>query len=282
MAFGIQKFGRLCSDLAVPIVAIGAGIGIVHFGMMPVLEALAFLPEMKLSAVRRGLILIVTVTAYWLAVRYHQQRNVSELTVRPVSILISSLIGAALITLTIAAGLLLGFYDIHSYRGFDSALPVIGYLLVAASIEEILFRGILFRVVEAHSSTVFALALQSLAFGGLHLFNDATTGMTVVSVTLLGALWALIYVYSRNLWVVIANHLSWNLMIFFSGLPLSGVERFRAAAPFDTSYEGTVWISGGQFGPEDSILNIGIVAAAVIGLVAWCLQTKKMRLRSVT
>ena len=52
-------------------------------------------------------------------------------------------------------------------------------------------------------NAVAALLLQSLIFGALHVFNTQadklTLLMTLIAVTLIGALWTCVYVVSRNL-----------------------------------------------------------------------------------
>lgn len=47
----------------------------------------------------------------------------------------------------------------------------------------------------------------------------------LVSVTMLGLLWAGVFILTRNLWVVVANHAAWNFTILLSGVPLSGTQR---------------------------------------------------------
>ena len=86
----------------------------------------------------------------------------------------------------------------------------------------------------------------------------------LVSVTLLGLLWAGLFVLTRNLWVVAANHAAWNLTILLSGVPLSGIEDWRTLAPIESRYAGPDWLTGGMFGPESSLLVIATTAVAVV------------------
>jgi hypothetical protein len=85
----------------------------------------------------------------------------------------------------------------------------------------------------------------------------------LVSVTLLGLLWGGLFVLARNLWVVAANHAAWNFTILLSGVPLSGIEDWRALAPFESRYAGPDWLTGGMFGPEGSLLVIVSTTVAV-------------------
>ena len=115
---------------------------------------------------------------------------------------------------------------------------------------------------EKHLGTVPALATGALLFGGMHLANPGAGPLTWLSVSLLGVMWAGVFALTRNLWAVALNHASWNLTIFISGLPLSGQAAWREAAPLVTSMHGSVWTTGGDFGPEDAWLTIVLVAGA--------------------
>ena len=89
----------------------------------------------------------------------------------------------------------------------------------------------------------------------------------LVSVTLLGLLWGGLFVLARNLWVVAANHAAWNFTILLSGVPLSGIEDWRALAPIESRYAGPDWLTGGMFGPESSLLVMVSLAVAVVLLL---------------
>jgi uncharacterized protein len=108
----------------------------------------------------------------------------------------------------------------------------------------------------------------------LHLFNPEITVMTALSVTLLGACWAMVFIYPRNLWVVSCNHAAWNAVIFLSGTPLSGTQDWSASAPIESHYQGSVWMTGGGFGPEDSIINVLLMAAVFGGMTHFAIRHK--------
>lgn len=162
-----------------------------------------------------------------------------------------------------------GHYEVVEFRGFGGAFTVGGTIFVAAMLEEIFFRGFLFQRVEEVVGSFWALVAVSTLFGGLHLFNQGAGPLTVISVTLIGALWTAVFVASRNLWVVGFHHFAWNLAIFCSGVSLSGLEEWRQQAPFETIVRGSVWMTGGSFGPENSILTIVLVGVALVGLWGW-------------
>ena len=167
-------------------------------------------------------------------------------------------------SITIGVLYLTGNYVIESTRPLALAVPVICTIVVAAVLEEVLFRGLLFRILEEHIGTLPALTLVSLLFGLMHLSNPGTTPFTMISVSLCGALWCCVFILTRNLWAVGLNHMAWNLVIFCSGISLSGEEEWRQYAPVVGHTQGPTWLTGGSFGPEDSIINIGILVVVLI------------------
>ena len=164
---------------------------------------------------------------------------------------------------------LLGNYQVTQYRGFGLAAAVIGTIFVGLLVEEMIFRGIVFRLFEQYFGTTWALVIPSALFGLAHLANDGATFVTFLSGTSIGVFWSLIYAWSRNIWVVSANHAAWNTAIFLTGLPLSGQTEWRSAAPLESSYQGSALLTGGAFGPEDSIINVLFMGIVVLALWYW-------------
>jgi uncharacterized protein len=263
-----QAIKRALSSLLVASVAVAGSVLLVRFLLIPGIESV-FEPGVSMtSLLRRTGIFLFVLLAYWTYVRYYERRAANELRIAPVGIVIGALSGALLISITTLSLFAFGVYQIGFHRGLDNALlGVAGVICVAAFLEEVIYRGVLFRVLEQSFGTYAALGLQALIFGAMHLANvDANApelAVTLVSVTLLGAFWACVYVHTRNLWIVSANHAAWNFAIVLSGAPLSGIEEWRAAAPIETHDGGPVWLSGGAFGPENSIITIAVLVLSL-------------------
>jgi uncharacterized protein len=224
------------------------------------------------ATIRRLGSIAAALLGYWVVSRFYERRPITELKFQPLPTVVATISGAFLISITILALFGLGAYRVVEFRGFDKAPAVIGIIFVAATIEEITFRGVLFRILEKQGGTVLALVVQSVVFSVMHVFNSGVTPTTMLSATIVGAFWALLFVATRNLWVCSFNHFAWNTMIFLSGIPLSGQEDWRAAAPFDSTYQGPHWLTGGGFGPEDSILNILLMSLVVAGFAIWAMR----------
>ena len=151
-----------------------------------------------------------------------------------------------------------------------------GSAILAASIfEEFIFRGVLFRILEQHVGTLKSLLFVSILFGAVHIFNEGSGPLIFVSAALIGALWCGVYVLSRNIWVVGLHHAAWNLAIFSSGIPLSGVEEFAGKAPIESTYHGPLLMTGGAFGPEGSIITLVVVPACLWLVLRWARQKNR-------
>jgi membrane protease YdiL (CAAX protease family) len=209
-------------------VALSAVIGPVLLFRFVVVPAIALIIEpgtLAETLVRRSGTLHAAVLGYWTYVRFREKRRVSELKVMPLGILVGTASGAALISITTLSLFLLGAYQMIAWRGAQSGLlGVAGVILIAAVLEEIVFRGVLFRILEEPWGTVPALWLSSLIFALLHLgnFEDGTSIVvlvtTVAAATLISAYWTLVFVHSRN--SSSTHHAAWNFAIILSGAPL--------------------------------------------------------------
>ena len=145
----------------------------------------------------------------------------------------------------------------------------------SAIFEEILFRGIICRLIEEKLGSYISLAISALLFGALHILNPnssifAALGLAIQAGLLLGAA----YIYSKNLWFPIALHFAWNFTqsgIF--GASTSGHAISKSL--FTTKIEGTELITGGQFGPEGSIqATLFCLIATIILLILSHRQNK--------
>jgi membrane protease YdiL (CAAX protease family) len=134
------------------------------------------------------------------------------------------------------------------------------YVLVAFS-EEVFARGWIFQVLERGRGTRAAAIGSALIFSVLHAFNPGFGLTALVGLFLAGLLFAQAYIVTRQLWLPIALHLSWNFSegpLFgfpVSGLPGEGLLRVTPTGP--------EVVTGGPFGPEAGLVVIvGITIAA--------------------
>ncbi|WP_327032181.1 type II CAAX endopeptidase family protein [Micromonospora ureilytica] len=175
------------------------------------------------------------------------------------------LLGFAMFAAVIANIAFLGGYRVEGWGSPTGALGLLGLMAAAAVTEELLFRGVLFRIIEERTGTWIALALTGAVFGAIHMANpDATLwGATAIAIEA-GFMLAACYAATRNLWVPIGLHFGWNLAAggIFS-VVVSGNGESKGLLEASTS--GPVALSGGDFGPEGSLYAVlaGVVLTVV-------------------
>jgi membrane protease YdiL (CAAX protease family) len=224
------------------------------------------------------LIVVLAIGVYVLYVRLTARRPVDELA--PAALLPETVLGLLIGVVLFAAviGLLIGTGKYH-YLGY-AAVPDIfaAFATVApvAVIEELLFRGFLFRVVQSISGTWIGIAISALVFGGLHAINPHATVWSSLAIAIeAGALLAVAYAATRRLWLPIGIHLGWNFTqgsIF--GVPVSG----HPALPsiFRGVVQGPDILTGGAFGLEASLFSVLVCGVATVVLLMYTIRTGRL------
>lgn len=197
--------------------------------------------------------------AYRWVVGRTERRAVVELS-QPGAAGLGAVVGVSLFAAVIAVIALLGGYRVDGWGSASGALVLLGFMVAAAVTEELIFRGILFRIVEERLGTWGALIVTGLLFGLMHLFNDNASlwGAIAIAVEAGGMLGAA-YVATRKLWLPIGLHFGWN----FAEAGIFGTAVSGQDAPhglLDATTTGGTLLTGGDFGPEASL------AAVVAGL----------------
>ncbi|MEV8373098.1 CPBP family intramembrane glutamic endopeptidase [Kribbella sp. NPDC056861] len=186
------------------------------------------------------------------------------------------LIGVGMFAVVIANIAFLGGYEVVGWGSAAGALALFGFMAAAAVTEELIFRGILFRIVEGRIGSWGALALTSLLFGAMHLLNPHATLWSSLAIAIeAGAMLAAAYAATRTLWVPIGLHFGWN----FAEAGIFGTEVSGKSAPnglLDGVMSGPAAISGGEFGPEASLYSVA--AGTVVTIVFLWLAHRRGRL----
>jgi membrane protease YdiL (CAAX protease family) len=120
--------------------------------------------------------------------------------------------------------------------------------------EEFAFRGYLqFALATGMGFWPAALLLSSL-FGLAHAFNPDESKFGLVSVVCFGVLFCLFLRRTGNLWWAVGFHAGWDWgQTFFYGVTDSGFAPYHNL--FNSSFGGSVWLTGGAAGPEASIFT---------------------------
>jgi membrane protease YdiL (CAAX protease family) len=180
------------------------------------------------------------------------------------------LIGFGLFTAVIVNIALLGDYRVDGWGSGSGAIALLGFSVAAAVTEEVIFRGVLFRIVEGWFGTWWALALTGALFGASHLLNPHASlwGALAIAVEA-GGMLAAAYAATRTLWLPIGLHFAWNFAEGgFFGTDVSGTDQPQGLLHGVMS--GSTWITGGDFGPEGSLYSVlaGIIVTTVFLVIA--------------
>jgi membrane protease YdiL (CAAX protease family) len=180
------------------------------------------------------------------------------------------LIGTGMCVAVIANIALLGGYHPHGLGSVTGAIGLLGFMAAAAVTEELLFRGVLFRIVEERTGTWIALVLTGVVFGLIHLFNpDASLWGAIAIAIEAGFMLAACYAATRNLWVPIGLHFGWNFAVGgVFGAVVSGNGQSKGL--LDATMSGPAVLTGGAFGPEGSLYTVaaGVILTVVFMVLA--------------
>ena len=108
-------------------------------------------------------------------------------------------VGAGLLAATIGIIAALGYYQVTGSNPWTAAVPTFATAVVSGYVEEVVFRGVLFRIVEESLGTWIALALTALLFGFVHILNPNATLFSSFAIAMeAGVLLGAAYVLTRE------------------------------------------------------------------------------------
>ena len=210
--------------------------------------------------------LLPTVLAYWLLGRLLERRKVDEFAPgkAPLHLTTGWLVGMGLLLAAAAALAIPGFYSVQGVNPDAQLLTPLLVLGVGAGVgEEIITRGVLFRLFEECFGTWAALVLSAALFGLGHIANPNATWWSSLAIAIeAGFLLGMAYAWTRSLWFVIALHAAWNFTQGpILGIPVSGI---AVDGLLRSTLQGPPMLSGGEFGAEASIITLSICVSVAI------------------
>ncbi|MCG8568760.1 MAG: CPBP family intramembrane metalloprotease [Spirochaetes bacterium] len=146
------------------------------------------------------------------------------------------------------------------YKAPQQLFSTVFLIFILALTEELFFRGIIFRILEGRFSFIIALIASAVLFTFTHIPNSNFNIISIFAVVSGGLLLGILYSYSETLWLPIFFHFFWNLSQAILGLPVSGLEIFANASFCQIKIAGPDWLTGGNFGLENSLVIITLVS----------------------
>jgi membrane protease YdiL (CAAX protease family) len=227
------------------------------------------------SGVPTVLGVLATLALYALSVRLIERRTPDELGLARLGPELAAgvALGAALFSTMMIVLLATGAYGM---TGPTAAAP---WQMLAGSldgaVEELIFRGAIFRLLWGALGVWWALGLSSALFGAAHSIKPGADLLAVLGIIFAGGIpMAALYLLTRRLWASIGYHIAWNFTeAYVFGAQVSGTEsgpslyQVRLVAGVDP-----LW-SGGAFGPEASVANV--VMGSLVGAVLLALAKRR-------
>ena len=218
--------------------------------------------------------LLPALLGYAVLVRLIEQRRMRELSLRAIPTWgVAGLVtGAVLFSVVVGVLWLAGSYHVTGTDPQVDWLPGVLVAGIGAGIgEEIIARGVIFRIVEEGFGTWWALAISALFFGAAHIFNPGATLWSSAAIAIeAGLLFGLLYHVTRSLPVCMGVHAAWNFAQgTIYGIPVSGSP---AEGWLVSSRSGPDWLSGGVFGAEASVVALTLCTLCSLGLLLFALR----------
>lgn len=224
---------------------------------------------------------IVAVIVYALLSRWLEQRSAApEASVSNAArwLIPGALLGSAAFGLVMLGIRLLGGWDSQTRGSAEGLAITAGIMACVAVNEEIVFRGVLTRIVAERFGGWVALVVSSVLFGAMHLINVKVNVWGVLSIVVTGGLlFGVLYLVTRSLWLVIGFHFAWDVIqtgVF--GVHSSGQDE-SAHSLYRTVLSGKEWLTGGSFGPEASVVTLVVVTVPALILLVVAASTGRMR-----
>ena len=213
---------------------------------------------------------LVAYFVYRAYVRFVEKRAVTELSGKgaPKELGVGMLVGFGLVSVCTGLLWLLGDYHVAGISVWTTVFVLLANNGAGAFVEEVLLRGVVFRISEEKLGTWIALAISAVLFALLHLASANATVTSVVVVGLEGGvLLSAAYVLTRRLWLAIGIHFAWDFSQDFIFGVSRGTEGFVRG-----QITGPALLSGGSAGFEGSVLALTlclVVSAYLLARAAW-------------
>jgi len=246
---------RIAVSVSVYAVTFWAAQSVFYF----VLSAAGALSGVTLST------LLAALFANWLALRVYEDRGLAAIglaatraAARHAAIGIAGGVGAA--CLVLAPPLLTGAaHLVHTpEHAATGAIPFAMVMLAAGSVgEEMLFHGYAFQILLGALGRYASVLAVGAVFALMHGSNPHATWFGLANTAGFGILFGYAFLRSRDLWLPIGLHFGWNCTLPLFGVNLSGL-RMGVTGHEMVWTAGALW-SGGEYGPEASLLTSGVL-----------------------
>jgi len=219
------------------------------------------------------LIVALTVYCYRLYVKLVENRPAYEVQRQGsgVETGLGFVVGAALVVISLLMILLVGSYEVESMNPGATLIHAFFIFGLLAFFEELIFRGILLRLIEELMGTWFSIVVVAIGFGAVHLVHDEATALSSTSIALQDLILSGAFVLTRKVWLSWGIHWGWNFaQDGFFGMPNSSVDYLPSV--LNPEVTGPTWLTGGVFGIELSVIGAALNIVVGLVLIKWAVD----------
>jgi len=221
-----------------------------------------------------GSVLVVGLFANWLALRIFEHLHIADagLHVNRLSaenLLIGLVGGVGSAALVLGPPLIVGAAHLVRAPDFQPTAGTFLFLIAllggGAIGEELMVHGYAFQLLVRTIGPWATILPVGILFALLHGSNPGSSWFSTGITAGFGILFGYAWMRSRDLWLPIGLHFGWNFTLPLFGVNISGL-RIRVTGYEFSWTAGELW-SGGEYGPEASVLTLG--ALVVLFAYLW-------------
>lgn len=210
---------------------------------------------------------LACVAGYRLYVKYVERRAVTELSLAGAGRELQQGLGAGALLVVATSVVLLaaGAFLVTGTAHWSVLFKPLPEQVMVAFFEELLFRAVLFRLLEKSWGTTTGLVVSTLLFAVAHVPNESFSVLGALLTVVAGVTLAGAYLVTRRLWLPIGLHFAWNYLFdAVFAIPVSG---HPARGWLQVTTSGPEWLSGGAYGVEGSVVTGVAWTIAAIALL---------------
>ena len=210
--------------------------------------------------------ILVILLSYYILFRFYDKREIKELSLKkiPKEMFGGFVFGFFTISLSIFILYLIGYYKAISITTTLYSVKLFTVLVVAALIEDLFIRGLIIRECEKWLGTNVTIVIGML-FETWHVFNDNSNIFSLFTDLVWGFTLAMLFIYTKRIWLPFFFHLGWNFAQPFYGSNLTGLDNMGSI--IQSKFNGPELFTGGAVGIENSIITVTLLL--LIGIILY-------------
>ena len=215
---------------------------------------------------------ILLLVSYYFFFRLYDKRKITELSIRhlPKEMFGGFIFGFLTISFSILIIYLLGHYQAISITSVHYSAMFFTVLIIAALVEDLFHRGLIVREIENWLGTHIAIVIAMLV-ELQHIFNPNSDLFSFFFYLIWGFTMAMMFIYTKRIWLPFFFHLGWNFAQPFYGSNLTGTNDMGSI--IQSKFTGPELLTGGALGIEGSIFTVSFLL--IIGIVLYYLAKKE-------